>query len=76
VAEPFVDPSQGCAGGGHACADGMAQIVNADRSEPGSSGCGLEAFGELCRVEHHTELRMGESEVGWRLEARPRVVQT
>ena len=42
---------------------------------PASSGCGLEALAELCRVEHNAELRVAEDEVGRGLEARPLVVQ-
>ena len=51
------------------------KIVKPDRSEPGSSGCGLEASAELCRVEHDTELGVAEDEVGRGLETRPLVVQ-
>ena len=63
VAEPFLDRAERCAGGGHAGAEGVAEVVEADGSEAGSAGGGLEAFADEGGVEDAAARGVAEDEI-------------
>jgi hypothetical protein len=55
VGHPLLNRTQWCAGGRHACAKRVTQIVEADWSQPSSLRGSLEPFLQSRRVKHRSQ---------------------
>jgi hypothetical protein len=73
VAHPLLNRTKWCAGGRHACAKRVTQIVEADWSQPSSLHGSLEPFLQYRRVKHRSQQWVRKDKILVTLEALTRL---